>query len=58
MPQNTMTVSEFARLGGLARAKNMTKAERSAAAKHAVEARERKRRAAKRKAAKAAREAA
>ena len=45
-----LTIREVSRLGGLARAKNMTKAERSAAAKHAVDARERKRKAAKRKA--------
>lgn len=55
MAENAMTIQEFARLGGLARAKMMTKAERSAAGKHAVAARERKRRAAKRLAKKAER---
>ena len=34
-----MEVSEMARLGGLARAKKLTKAERKASAKKAVEAR-------------------
>ncbi len=44
MAENKMTVTEFARLGGLARAASLTAAERSAIAKKAVTARELKRR--------------
>ena len=34
-----LTITEFARLGGIARAKSMTKAQRVASAKHAITAR-------------------
>jgi hypothetical protein len=40
-----LTVQQMGRLGGLARAKNMSAAERSASAKKAVAAREAKRKA-------------
>ena len=42
-PKNQMTVSEMARLGGQARAKSLTAAQRREIAKKAVTAREAKR---------------
>lgn len=47
MPKKPLTITEFARMGGKARAKKLTAEQRSAIAKKAVQAREAKRKKAK-----------